>query len=100
MVAPGGEFDDPRQSPLFASFEGAPPIYLQVSESEILRDDTLRLAEKLRQTGVDVVVDTWPDTPHVWQIFLSWIPEADEALTRTAAFIRKCLKSSRLQSEN
>ena len=37
--------DDPGISPLFADFTGAPPIFLQCASTEILRDDTLRLAE-------------------------------------------------------
>ena len=100
LVAPSGNLADPRLSPLFADFAGAPPIYLQVSESEILRDDSLRLAERLREAGVSVRTDTWHDTPHVWQIFRGWLPEADEALDRVAAFVRDCLRSSPRQSGN
>ena len=100
MVAPEIDPTDPRISPLFAKFEGAPPVYLQVSETEILRDDALRMAERLREQGVDVQVDTWPDTPHVWHLFLGWIPEADEALGGVAEFTQNCFKSAPRQSEN
>lgn len=94
MVAPGADLADPRLSPLFAAFEGAPPIYLQVSKTEILRDDTLRLERRLKDAGVDVRCDIWPDAPHVWQLFRVWVPEADEALVRVAVFAETCLKSS------
>ena len=100
MVAPGIDPADPRISPLFAGFEGAPPVYLQVSETEILRDDALRMADRLKEQGVDVQVDTWPDTPHVWHLFLGWIPEADEALGGVAEFTQNCFKSAPRQSEN
>ena len=83
-----------RLSPLFADFEGAPPIYLQASESEILRDDTLTLAKRLEAQGADIKADLWPDAPHVWQLFRGWVPEADDALTRVADFIRRHVKPS------
>lgn len=89
---------DPRFSPLLAKFDGAPPVYLQASHSEILRDDTLRLDAKLRDAGADVKMDLWPDTPHVWQLFRGWLPEADDALERTAAFAETCFRSSSPQS--
>ena len=98
LVAPGGNLADPRLSPLFGSYDGAPPIYLQASESEILRDDTLRLAERLSAAGVDIRADLWPDTPHVWQIFLGWISEAAEALDRAVAFADEGLRASHQQS--
>ena len=100
MVAPDIDPTDPRISPLFAKFDGAPPVYLQVSETEILRDDALRMAERLREQGVEVQVDTWPDTPHVWHLFLGWIPEANEAMDRVAEFSQRCFKSARPQSES
>lgn len=80
--------DDPRASPLFAEFDKPPPVLLQVSETEILRDDTLRMAERLRAQGGDVMVQTWADAPHVWQAFDGWLPEAREALRAVAVFVQ------------
>ncbi|WP_424942200.1 alpha/beta hydrolase [Aliiroseovarius crassostreae] len=85
----GGDPKDPRISPLFAPFKSPlPPVFLQVSETEILRDDTLRMAGNLRAAGADVTVDLWPDPPHVWVFFARLLPEAKEALQRVAAFVR------------
>lgn len=80
--------DDPRVSPLFARFPGAPPALLQVSDSEILRDDTLRLAERLKKEGAEVMLQVWPRAPHVFQIFDGWLPEARKALTDAGQAIR------------
>ena len=90
---------DPRVSPLFAR-AGGTPVLLQVSESEILRDDTLRLADRLHEAGTDVVVETWPDAPHVWQMLDGWVPEAREALRHVAAFIEASLTPPRSGSGN
>ncbi|HHL20222.1 MAG TPA: alpha/beta hydrolase [Aliiroseovarius sp.] len=80
--------DDPRASPLHAKFTPPlPPVFLQYSESEILRDDSRRMAEVLRNSGGTVIEDAWPDTPHVWVLADGWVPEAREALKRVAAFI-------------
>ena len=100
MLASENELADARLSPLFADFSGAPPVYIQASESEILRDDTLRIADRLREAGAEVQTDLWPDTPHAWQLFRGWLPEADDALERVAVFAEKCLKSSSRQSGN
>lgn len=93
MVLAGMPAGDPRVSPLCADFTGAPPVYLQVGDGEILCDDTLRMAERLRGQGVEVRVDRWRDVPHVFQIFDGWIPEAREALGRAAAFARARLRT-------
>lgn len=87
--ATGGEIapDDPRISPLFARFGPVPPVLFQYSETEILRDDTLRMAAKLRADGADVTLQGWPDAPHVWQLFDGKIPEARDALTKAASFL-------------
>ena len=81
--------DDPRVSPHFAEFPNPPPVLLQFSSTEILRDDSRRMADKLRAAGGVVIEDEWARTPHVWQIFDGWVPEARQALESTAWFIRE-----------
>jgi acetyl esterase/lipase len=91
----GQRRDDPRISPLFATFRDPPPALFQVAETEILLDDTRRMAERLRAAGGEVTVETWPDAPHVWQIAGGALPEARQALTSAAAFLRRTLLSPR-----
>ncbi|MFP4275548.1 MAG: alpha/beta hydrolase [Paracoccaceae bacterium] len=99
QVMAGADPADPRASPLFARFEAPPPVLIQLSESEILRDDGLRIAERLRGAGGAVEVQAWPDTPHVWQIFDGWIPEARAALRQAGEFIRNVLVQTSLEAE-
>jgi monoterpene epsilon-lactone hydrolase len=87
----GADPRDPHVSPLFAAFDCPPPTLIQVAENEILRDDALRMAEALRKAGGDVTVQTWPNAPHVFQIFDGWVPEARDALEGVAGFVRRCL---------
>ncbi len=79
--------DDPRASPLFATFPNCPPVLLQASHCEILRDDAIRMEEKLRASGTDVRLEMWPEAPHVWQLFDGWLPEARDAIRNTARWI-------------
>jgi len=56
-------------SPLFADFSGLPPLFFQTSESEMLRDDSLRTAAAVHAAGVAVEVELWDKVPHVFQAF-------------------------------
>jgi monoterpene epsilon-lactone hydrolase len=79
---------DPKASPLFATFEGAPPVFLAVGDTEILLDDSIRLADRLQDQGVEVTMEKARDLPHVWPIFHNTLPEARATLRRVAAWIK------------
>lgn len=87
----GAPADDPRASPLFGSFEGAPPVLIQASRAEILEDDARAMATRLSTQGVDVQVDFWEKTPHCWQHLHGRLPEADDAMSAAAEFLRRHL---------
>lgn len=78
---------DPRISPLYAEFPNPPPVLIQVGLSEILYDDSHRIAARLKSFGGQVVFSEWKDVPHVWQMFDGYIPEARTALREVADFI-------------
>ncbi|TKC89635.1 alpha/beta hydrolase [Trinickia terrae] len=79
----------PYASPLYADYSGLPPLFMQAGSTEVLLDDTLRVAEKAREAGVSVELEVWPDMPHVWQLYAPFVPEARKALDRAAAFARR-----------
>ena len=79
---------DPKASPLFADFTGAPPTWLTAGSTEFLRDDTLRLADRLTEQDVSVDVSIENDLPHVWPLFHNILPEARQTLADLAAWIR------------
>jgi acetyl esterase/lipase len=84
----GATADDPRASPLFADFTGAPPVWLCAGDTEILLDDTRRMAARLRAQGATVTEIIEHDLPHVWPYFHTLLPEARETLHALAAWIR------------
>ncbi len=82
----GLPLDHPPASGLFADLHGLPPLSIQASEIEILRDDATRLHAKARASGVDSTLRLWDGVPHVWHIFLR-LPESREAFADIAAFV-------------
>jgi acetyl esterase/lipase/hemerythrin-like domain-containing protein len=80
--------DHPLLSPVFGDFAGFPPLLIQVSSSEILLDDSLRVARKARAQGVPVELEVWDSLPHAWQVF-AFIPESRIALRDVAAFFTR-----------
>jgi len=79
--------DDPCVSPLFGELAGLPPLLLQTGEAEVLFDDSVRFADKARQAGVTVNLETWPDMPHVFQMFAPFLPQATRALESIGSFV-------------
>jgi acetyl esterase/lipase len=84
----GANARDPRASPLYADLAGLPPMLLFASRHEILRDDTLRLAERASAAGVKVELVVRDRLPHVWPVFVTLLPEARDAFATVAAFAR------------
>jgi monoterpene epsilon-lactone hydrolase len=78
---------NPLASPLYADLKGLPPLFIEVGQTELLRDDAVRLAERARAAGVHAECKVWPVVPHVWQMAEGFIPEARRSLDAAAAFL-------------
>lgn len=78
---------DPYASPLYADVRGLPPTLLHVGSTEVLLDDSVRLAARMRSAQVDVTLRIWPDMPHVFQGFALFLPEAREAIGEAGQFL-------------
>lgn len=79
---------DPRVSPVHAELSGLAPTLITVGEAEIPRDDILRFAERLRASGVEVVLHRAKDMPHNAPVFAANHPEGLAALRAIVAFVR------------
>ena len=77
----------PLVSPVYADLTGLPALFIQVGDSEVLLDDSLRLVDNARKAGVETTLQIWPGVPHGWQIFASFLPEARDALREASEFI-------------
>ena len=65
-----------------------PPTLIQVGSDEILRDDAVGMAERMRAAGCAVELEIWPRMPHVWHAFAGFLPEAGRAIARIGDFVR------------
>jgi epsilon-lactone hydrolase len=88
FLGENGNRQDPLANPLYGDLKGFPPIYIQTGADETLLDDSRKLADRARQSGVDVTLDIVPEMQHVFQFLAGTAPEADAAIRRLAAWVR------------
>jgi acetyl esterase/lipase len=86
-------FCDPEQrrnplvSPQWADLRGLPPTYIQAGRAEILYDSIQAFADRAKGEGADVVLETWEDMNHDFQIFGRYVLQSAEALRRLGEVI-------------
>src|SRR5262249_62378976 len=88
FLGQGGNRQDPLANPLNADLKGFPPIYVQTGADEALLDDSRKLADLARRSGVDVTLEIVPEMQHVFQALAGTAPEADAAIRRLADWVR------------
>ncbi|SHJ44146.1 alpha/beta hydrolase [Parasporobacterium paucivorans] len=84
--------EDPKNpyiSPVFGDFSGFPPMLMQVGTEEMLLSDTLTIAAKAKNQGVDVCLSVYEGMFHVFQMALKFIPESKKAWQEAAEFISR-----------
>jgi monoterpene epsilon-lactone hydrolase len=79
---------DPYASPLYGDPTGLPPTLILVGGDDVLRDDAVRMAEKMRGADCHVEIEVWPHMWHVWLMLMRVMPEAKAAIARIADFMR------------
>jgi acetyl esterase/lipase len=87
----GADPKTPTASPLHADLSELPPIYVQVGTAETLLDDAVRIAERARQAGVAIELELFEDLIHVFQAFAPFVPEAQDAIEKLGAFVKRNL---------
>jgi epsilon-lactone hydrolase len=76
----------PHVSPVFGDFAGLPQLLVIVGSTELLLDDSVRVAQRWPHATLLV----WDGMPHVFVGF-DFLPEAREATSRIGRFVRDCL---------
>jgi epsilon-lactone hydrolase len=83
---------DPRNpyiSPVYGDPVGLPPALIQAGSDEILRDDAVRMAARMRAAGCEAEVEIWQQMPHVWHLYARLVPEGRRALARIGQFLQE-----------
>jgi len=77
----------PYISPAYGSFEGFPPLMMHVGSHEVLESDTLTVAKKASNSGVEVHVTLYRGMFHVFQLAFGLIPDAKKAWKEIEKYI-------------
>ncbi|MEM9060981.1 MAG: alpha/beta hydrolase [Pseudomonadota bacterium] len=88
IYADGADPRDPDLSPVFADWpSNLPPVLMTTGEQDLLRDQVLDLAGRLRDAGNACELNVHP---HMWHVFEFYdeLPEADRSLREIAEFLR------------
>lgn len=78
----------PLASPLYADWQGLPPLLMLVGSDECLLSDATRLAAKAQSAGGTVTLEVWDRMQHGWHILAPFLPEGRRALARIGEFVR------------
>jgi epsilon-lactone hydrolase len=88
FLGPGTDARDPRVNPLYADLGGLGPLYIQAGGDEALADDARLLDSYARKAGVEVRLDIFPGMLHTFQMAAGRAPEADDAISQMASWVR------------
>lgn len=89
--APPATWHDPGVSPVYGRPDGLPPLHFQLGADELLRDDAVRVHERVKSSGGSSELIIYDGVFHVWQMLDGLMPEAAEALARACAFVSGCV---------
>lgn len=78
----------PYLAPLNGDLSELPATLIHVGSWELLRDDSVQLAERLRQAGVFAELKVWDGMCHSWQLFAPMLDEGMASIEEVAAFAR------------
>jgi len=79
---------DPSISPYYAELNGLPPLYMIVTEQEIMRDDGVRFIEKAKRQGAMTRLDILFGM-HAMLVFADYLEEGKAVLRLIASFSQK-----------
>jgi epsilon-lactone hydrolase len=91
LYANGHDLKDPLLSPVYGDLRGFPPTMLLSGTRDLLLSNTVRVHRKLRQAGVESVLEVFEGQPHgAWYRDAS-VPESKDAFEEIARFFDKHL---------
>jgi monoterpene epsilon-lactone hydrolase len=91
LYANGHDLKDPLLSPLFGDMHGFPPTILTSGTRDLLLSNTVRVHRKLRQAGVEAVLQVFEGQAHAQFYRDVSAPETREAFEEIAGFFDKHL---------
>ena len=91
VYANGHDLKDPLLSPVYGDVHGFPPTILTSGTRDLLLSNTVRIHRKLRQAGVEAMLQVYEGQSHAQYYRDDTSPEAKEAFEEIAGFFDKHL---------
>lgn len=82
---------NPLARPILADLQGLPPAFLVIGECDILAEQNLRMAERLRAAGVPVRAEVYPGATHSFIEAVSIAAVARRAIDDSAVWLARTL---------
>jgi monoterpene epsilon-lactone hydrolase len=92
LYADGHDLKDPMLSPVYGDMHGFPPTILTSGTRDLLLSNTVRVHRKLRQAGVEAVLQVYEGQSHAQYMRDVRAPETKEAFEEIAHFFDKHLE--------
>jgi monoterpene epsilon-lactone hydrolase len=87
----GADPRSPFASPIYADLRGIAPLLIHVGASEVLLDDSLKLARTAGAADVSVRLEIWPEMVHIWHAFHRILGDGRKAVQAGAKFLREAM---------
>jgi epsilon-lactone hydrolase len=87
----GADPRSPLASPIYADLRGIAPLLIHVGASEVLLDDSLKLARAAGAADVSVRLEIWPEMVHIWHVFHRILGDGRKAVQEGAKFLREAM---------
>ena len=91
VYANGHDLKDPMLSPVYGDMSGFPPTILTSGTRDLLLSNTVRVHRKLRQVGVDAVLQVYEAQSHAHYLRDDTAPETKEVFSEIATFFDRHL---------
>lgn len=79
---------NPYISPLYGDLKGLSPLHISAGNNEILRDDSIRFAEKAKAVGVEVTLKVGEGMCHCYPAFGNLFRESKQAHAEICDFLK------------
>jgi monoterpene epsilon-lactone hydrolase len=79
----------PVASPLYGPLRGFSPLFILADKNELMYGQSVRLAKKAKEQGVNVTLREAEGLWHLWPLFARHIPEAKASIHEIAQFVRQ-----------
>jgi len=88
-----GDRRSPLATPFYEDMGGLPPALLHVGSWEVLRDDSVTLAERIEAAGGNASLKIWDGMTHSWQLYAPILQEGMQSIQEAGEFIQAQLRS-------